>query len=181
MNDHPFLELHATSPEIAAGALAPERHAAVVESIRTHGAAVVTGTVSLDHCDALRASMAEDLDEAARRPLALDVPGHVQHNPPPRARDLHADIIANPIALSVARALMGPVQLALYTGNTMLPHTTLQQPAHWDVDQLWPGLEQAPPPAALAVNIPLVDVTIENGALEVWPGTHRDVRALGQK
>jgi len=181
VSDHPFLELLATADEVAAGALLPERQAAVVASIRTHGAALVRGAVRLDHCDALRASMAEDLPDAASRPLALDVPGHVQHNPPPRARDLHADIIANPIALSVARALMGRVHLGLYTGNTMLPHTTRAQPVHWDVSQLWPGLEQAPPPAALAVNIPLVDVTVENGALEVWPGTHRDVRALGQK
>jgi hypothetical protein len=176
---HPFAELLATSEEVAAGALAPERRDAVVESIRVHGAALVLGAVDPGHCDALRAAMAEDLAEAARRPLALEVPGHVQHNPPPRARDLHADVIANPIATSVARALMGRVQLALYTGNTMLPHTTQSQPVHWDVPQLWPGLEHAPPPSALAVNIPLVDVTLANGALEVWPGTHRDVRPLG--
>lgn len=177
MDEHPFATLHATSDELAAGALSPERHAAVLASIRSHGAAVVTGAVRGEHCDALWAAMAEDLDEAARRPLALEVPGHVQHNPPPRARDLHPDIIANPIALSVARALMGSVQMSLYTGNTMLPYTRESQPVHWDVDQLWPGLEHAPPPAALAVNIPLVDVTLENGALEVWPGTHLDVRA----
>lgn len=176
MRDHPFLVLEATSEEVSAGALAPERHASVVESIRMHGAAIVTGAVRLDQCDALRAAMAEELDAAARQPLALEVPGHVQHNPPPRARDLHPDVIANRIAVSIARALMGPVQLALYTGNTMLPHTTAQQPVHWDTPQLWPGLDHAPPPNALAINIPLVDVTVENGALEVWPGTHRDVR-----
>jgi hypothetical protein len=177
MSAHPFAQLLATRDELASGALAPERQAAVVASIRTHGAALITGAVDLAHCDALRASMVAELDEAARRPLALDLPGHVQHNPPPRARDLYADIIANPLALSVARALLGSVHLGLYTGNTMLPHTTKQQPVHWDVAQLWPGLESAPPPAVLAVNIPLVDVTLENGALEVWPGTHLDVRA----
>ena len=174
------MQLLATRDELASGALSPERQAAVVDSIRTHGAALVTGAVRAEHCDALRASMAEELDEAARRPLALDVPGHVQHNPPPRARDLHADIIANPLALSVARALMGSAHLGLYTGNTMLAHTSQPQPVHWDVAQLWPGLEQAPPPAVLAVNIPLVDVTLENGALEVWPGTHLDVRATAK-
>jgi len=178
--DHPFVQFHATPDELAAGALSAERQAAVVASLRIHGAALVTGAVRLEHCDALRAAMAAELDEAARRPLALDVPGHVQHNPPPRARDLYADIIANPLALSVARALLGSVHLGLYTGNTMLPHTTRQQPVHWDVAQLWPGLAEAPPPAVLAVNIPLVDVTLENGALEVWPGTHRDVRATAK-
>jgi hypothetical protein len=178
MSDHPFVTLRAGAEEIAAGALSAERLSNVVESIRVHGASILEGAVDLDHCDALRASMAEDLDAAARHPFALDIPGHVQHNPPPRARDLYADIIANPIAVSIARALMGRVRLALYTGNTMLAHTTQQQPVHWDDYQLWPGLEQAPPTSSLAVNIPLVDVSLDNGALEVWPGTHLDVRAV---
>jgi len=178
MSDHPFVTLRAGAGEIAAGALSAERLSNVVESIRVHGASILEGAVDLDHCDALRASMAEDLDAAARHPFALDIPGHVQHNPPPRARDLYADIIANPIAVSIARALMGRVRLALYTGNTMLAHTTQQQPVHWDDYQLWPGLEQAPPTSSLAVNIPLVDVSLDNGALEVWPGTHLDVRAV---
>jgi hypothetical protein len=181
MSDHPFVTLRASTEEIAAGALSAERLSKVVGSIRVHGAAIVEGAVALDHCDALRASMAEDLDAAARHPFALEVRGHVQHNPPPRARDLYADIIANPIAVSVARALMGRVRLALYTGNTMLAHTTQRQPVHWDDYQLWPGLEQAPPTSSLAVNIPLVDVSLDNGALEVWPGTHLDVRSVEQR
>ena len=178
MSNHPFARIHATEHEVTAGSLSAERQAQVLQSIRTFGAAIVTGAVSVSHCDALRDAMAVDLPDAASKPLALDIPGHVQHNPPPRARDLYPDIIANPIVMSIARALMGAVRLSLYTGNTMLPHTTQQQPLHWDEYQLWPGLEHAPPVAALAVNIPLVDVGLENGAMEVWPGTHLDVRSI---
>ncbi len=178
MSEHPFTTLRATASEVAEGALSPDRLAAVVESIRRHGAAIVEDTVAIEHCDALGKAMAEDLEAATRHPAALEVPGHVQHNPPPRARDLYADIIANPIAVSVARALMGRVRLSLYTGNTMLGHTTRQQPVHWDDYQLWPGLEHAPPTSSLAVNIPLVDVSLANGAIEVWPGTHLDVRCV---
>jgi hypothetical protein len=177
MTTHPFVEIHATADELANGCLSAGRLARVLQSIRSLGAAIVTGAVNLDHCDALRAAMAADLPAAARKPLALDIPGHVQHNPPPRARDLYPDIIANPIVMSIARELMGSIRLSLYTGNTMLPHTTQPQPLHWDEYQLWPGLEHAPPVAALAANIPLVDVTLENGAMEAWPGTHLDVRS----
>jgi hypothetical protein len=177
MNEHPFVVLVSTADELAAGRLSPDRQAAVLESFRTHGAAIIAGAVDLGHCDALRAAMDEDLDDAASRPFALDIPGHVQHNPPPRAKDLYIDIIANPIAVSLARALMGSVRLSLYTGNTMLPHTTQHQPLHWDEYQLWPDLETSPPPAAVTVNIPLVDVTMANGALEAWPGTQHDVRS----
>jgi hypothetical protein len=180
MRVHPFITLRATPDEVAAGALSADRLAQVVESIRVHGAAIVDGAVDIHHCEALRAAMSEDLDAAQRHPFALDVPGHLQHNPPPRARDLYPDIIANPIAVSVARALMGRVRLSLYTGNTMLAYTTQSQPVHWDDYQLWPGLEHAPPASSLAVNIPLVDVSLDNGALEVWPGTHLDVRSIEQ-
>ena len=180
MSDHPFVTLRARPDEVAAGALSADRLTRVVESIRDHGAAIVEGTIDIAHCDALRIAMAADLDAAQRYPFALDIRGHLQHNPPPRARDLYPDIIANPIAVSVARALMGRVRLSLYTGNTMLGQTTQPQPVHWDDYQLWPGLEHAPPTSSLAVNIPLVDVSIDNGALEVWPGTHLDVRSVEQ-
>ena len=177
MNGHPFIVLACTADELASGALAPGRQAAALSSFREHGAALITGAVDPSHCDRLRAAMDADLDAAARKPFALDIPGHVQHNPPPRAKDLYRDIIANPIAISLAHALMGSVRLSLYTGNTMLPHTTEPQPLHWDEYQLWPNLEAAPPPAAVTVNIPLVEVTTANGALEVWPGTQHDVRS----
>ena len=177
MSDHAFTTLRVSRDELAAEALSADRLATVIDSIHTHGAAIIEGAVDLGHCDRLRVVMLEDLPAALRHPSALDTPGHLQHNPPPRARDLYADIIANPVALSVARALMGRVRLALYTGNTMLGHTSQQQPVHWDDYQLWSGLEQAPPTSSLAVNIPLVDVSVTNGALEVWPGTHRDVRS----
>ena len=170
--------VRATAAERRTGILEDARLAEVVASLREHGAAVVLDAVDLGPIDRLRDVMLSELDAAAATPAALDVPGHVQHNPPPRAADLHPEIFANPIALAVARALLGSaVNLSLYTGNTMLGHTARGQPLHWDEHQLWPGLSEAPPAASLTINIPLVDVTVDNGALELWPGTHRDVRS----
>jgi hypothetical protein len=175
--DHPFATVSATADERAAGALAPERLDTIVSSLRDHGAAVVEGVVDPAVCDRLHAAMLVDLDAAAAKPAALDVPGHVQHTPPPRAADLHVEVFANPVAVSIARALLGPrIQLSLYTGNTMLGGTVQAQPVHWDEPQLWPHLAEGGPAASLTVNIPLVDVTEDNGALELWPGTHRDAR-----
>lgn len=177
-DDHPFATIEATSDERTTGALDGGRLAVLTESLREHGAAVITDAVDLRHCDLLLDAMLAELDQAAAKPHSLLVHGHVQHNPPLWAEHLHADIVANPLAVTVARALLGfGIHLSLYTGNTMLGHTTDPQPVHWDDPQLWPGLAQAPPPASLVVNLPLVDVTLANGALEVWPGTHRDVRS----
>jgi ectoine hydroxylase-related dioxygenase (phytanoyl-CoA dioxygenase family) len=70
--------------------------------------------------------------------------------------------------------------MTLYTGNTMLPGTTQMQPVHWDEGQLWAGLDAPSPAHSLTINVPLVDVTEENGAIEVWPGSHLDVRTGGR-
>ena len=78
--------------------------------------------------------------------------------------------------------MLGPgIHLSLYTGNTMLGGTSQAQPVHWDEPQLWPDLTHAPPASSLIVNIPLVDVSLAKGALEVWPGTHLDVRTGGSR
>jgi hypothetical protein len=177
-----FVTVCATSAERRAGTLDDARLGPVFDSLRTHGAAVVLDAVDIDKVDQLRGSMMAELDLAAATAPALGIPGHVQHNPPPRAADLHIEIFANPIAVSVATTMLGPgIHLSLYTGNTMLGGTIQAQPVHWDEPQLWPDLTQAPPAAALIVNIPLVDVTLANGALEVWPGTHLDVRTGGPR
>ena len=175
--DHPFTVIAARADEVAAGALAAERQTAAVESLRIHGAVVIDGAIDAETCDSLREAMLADLPRAAAKPHALNVHGHIQHNPPLRAAHLHRDVIANPIALTIIKAIIGPVQLSLYTGNTMMPHTTQEQPLHWDEYQLWPAADGPTPPAELTINIPLVDVDIDNGALEVWPGTHRDLRS----
>jgi ectoine hydroxylase-related dioxygenase (phytanoyl-CoA dioxygenase family) len=64
----------------------------------------------------------------------------------------------------------------MYSGNTALPSDT-RQPVHADIGHLWPSdiLEVAHPAAQLVVNVPTVDVSAENGATEIWLGTHRDV------
>jgi ectoine hydroxylase-related dioxygenase (phytanoyl-CoA dioxygenase family) len=66
-----------------------------------------------------------------------------------------------------------------YSGNTALPGD-FKQPVHADMAQLWPNLTVAPPPHALIVNVPVVDMSAENGSTEIWPGTHLDTRVIVQ-
>ena len=157
--------------------------AAAIESVRTHGACIIEDAVDAATCDALRDAMLATLPEAAKGKPAEDTPGHVQHNPPLRAEHLHPSVFANPTAMAIIRSILGRgVTMTLYTGNTMLAGTTQMQPVHWDEGQLWPALDDgtAPPAHSLTINLPLVDVTEENGAIEVWPGSHLDVRSGGR-
>lgn len=76
--------------------------------------------------------------------------------------------------ISVTKGILGSgMRNGFYSGNTALPSES-RQPVHADIGQLWPNLENVPPPAQLVVNIPLVDMGPENGSTEIWPGTHLD-------
>jgi ectoine hydroxylase-related dioxygenase (phytanoyl-CoA dioxygenase family) len=80
---------------------------------------------------------------------------------PTTAEFLHELLIANPVALPVIKALLGPEPLAfLIASDTPYPGSGFQ------------NIHQDFPRFGLTVNIPLVDFTEENAPLEIWPGSH---------
>ena len=86
--------------------------------------------------------------------------------------------MANPFVCQVTRAVLGRGAFNnTLTGNTSVPGSGLQ-PVHVDDGQLWPNLSVAHPPARLVVNVPLSETTEENGAIELWPGSHLDTRMV---
>lgn len=163
--------------DLDSGALADERRDAAVEALRVDGAVVLAGVVDLDHLDRLHERMISDLAALQARPDAPYnwVSGNIQQDPPPFEPYLFTDVLLNPYVIAVTSALLGPgMKNAMYGGNTALPSES-RQPVHADVGHLWPPeqLEAPHPPAQLVVNIPTVDVSAENGATEIWLGTHR--------
>jgi hypothetical protein len=162
-----------------AGGLAPERLQTALQALRDDGVVVLADVVDLDHIDALRQRMVSDLVALQARP---DAPynwtaGNIQHDPPPFEPYLFADVLLNPQAIAVTSAVLGPgMRNVMYSGNTALP-SDARQPVHADSGHLWPSemLETAHPAAQLVVNVPTVDVSAENGATEIWLGTHRDL------
>jgi len=139
------------------------------------GYVVLEDIVSHAHLDVLR----ERMDEDSRKLIAADkwggagrVKGHLQQGPPPFAPYVFCDIVANPFAIQVTRELLGDgVYNSFYNGNTNCPGSG-KQPLHRDGGHLWPGLEVAHPAASVVVNISPMDVSEENGSVELWPGTH---------
>jgi ectoine hydroxylase-related dioxygenase (phytanoyl-CoA dioxygenase family) len=55
------------------------------------------------------------------------------------------------------------------------------QDVHRDALPLFPEIEEETPPFQLAVNFPLINVTIETGPFEVARGTHRMTKAEGMR
>lgn len=82
------------------------------------------------------------------------------------------EIFLNPLAIQVTSSVLGPrPRLSFMSGNSALPPTPdsppQSQPTHSDADFMHPGS-----PFALVVNVPLIEMTPENGSTEVWLGTH---------
>ena len=117
--------IRSTADERAAGTLTERAVRDVAASLRQHGAAIILDAVNLECCDR---STRGDAGGARRRrrkaALARRPWARAARSAAPRLEHLHADIFANPIAVSVARTLLGPgINLSLYTGNTSArPH-----------------------------------------------------------
>ena len=169
-------EITPTATEHAAGRFEAAAVQHAIAALREDGFLVINDVVAHHHLDRLRERMACDLDHIRALPGVPHnfVWGNIQQNPPPDAGLMFRDVVANPFVCQVTRELLGPGAFNDYlSGNTNIPGSGLQ-PVHVDDGQLWPDLQMAHPPARLVVNVALGDTTAENGAIELWPGTHLD-------
>ena len=171
-----MIELHLSEDEREGHCLDAKHLQLALQALREDGFVILHEVISSNHIESLRQRMLADVADI----LALnDVPfqfndGHLQQDPPPFPPYLFRDVLINDFVVQITRAALGEgVKNAAYTGNTCLPNKT-QQPLHVDYGQLWPGLQTATPAYALVVNVPVVDMTPENGSTEIWPGTHLD-------
>ncbi len=99
--------------------------------------------------------------------------GHLQQGPPPFADYVFAEVAMNPAANAVAEAVFDQrPQLTFYNGNTNCPGS-VHQHLHMDGRHSTAPGEPAAPTAALVVNIPPGPMHDGNGAIELWPGSHR--------
>jgi ectoine hydroxylase-related dioxygenase (phytanoyl-CoA dioxygenase family) len=90
-------------------------------------------------------------------------------------------IIDNDLIMSVVEELVGAdgVMCQLATDTPLLGSDF--QDLHRDTQLLFPESGAETPPYQLAVNFPLVDVTLENGQMEFAPGTHMTSKAEGMR
>ena len=99
--------------------------------------------------------------------------GHLQQGPPPYPEYVFPEVVINSFAVQVSKKMLGEhAFLSFYNGNTNCPGSELQH-VHLDGSHLWPHWEIATPTCSLVINVPPADCTLDNGAIELWPGTHR--------
>ncbi|MEM7362555.1 MAG: phytanoyl-CoA dioxygenase family protein [Pseudomonadota bacterium] len=106
--------------------------------------------------------------------------GHLQQGPPPMGEYVFEEIVANEAVVALSRQILGDkFWLGFYNGNTNCPGSEVQG-LHMDMGHLWTELPFAAPPSSLVINIPTGDCTIDNGAIELWPGSHLVSRGYGE-
>jgi ectoine hydroxylase-related dioxygenase (phytanoyl-CoA dioxygenase family) len=86
---------------------------------------------------------------------------------------IDAEFVANPFVVPIVERILGEdCRLFYYSADAPLPGSDYQV-VHADYRPFFPESDVVLPPAGLAVNFPLVDITESNGPMEVWPNSHR--------
>lgn len=169
-----MVALKISPDELQSGQMTPEHLEAAVRAIMEEGFVILEKVVDRAHLDILRERMIADVQKILER---SDAPfnwntGNVQQQPPPFPPYLFRDVLVNDMVVAVVHAVLGPgATNSSYTGNTALRSET-RQPVHADGEPT-SGDEPSGSPTMLVVNIPVVDMSAENGSTEIWPGTHR--------
>ncbi|MFP6808069.1 MAG: phytanoyl-CoA dioxygenase family protein [Pseudomonadales bacterium] len=173
------------------GIVTAEKLSAIVEQIQTVGFAVVANLVSKDVCDLLDESVQADTIKIREtgKPTAHERntgQGHLQLGLRRFAPYVNADLVANPIIESIVAGILGKsAWLGFYNGNVNCPGSTYQ-PLHMDRPFSWKTPEEAvqagqswPPPATtISCSVALEEITVENGATEIYPRTHHATEVI---
>ena len=172
------MKIKVSSEELTKRELSASHLRQAIDAIHEEGYIILGNIVSHNHLDLLNEKMTQDshtiVSSDSDRWEGRRAIGHLQQGAPPFAPYIFSDIVANPIVEHVSTTLLGEGAFnGFYNGNTNTPGST-QQNLHMDTSHLWPNLNPSHPTASVVVNIPMIDVTEERGAIELWPGTHLD-------
>ncbi|KAH8893468.1 hypothetical protein GQ53DRAFT_793602 [Thozetella sp. PMI_491] len=171
----PRLTILELSPsELEAKKLGRLNLVAALEALHRDGIVALKNAVNPQHLfDKLNGRMVPEAQELYARPtthrnFGSDT-GNIQQEPVLEDGFIFQDIVANPWASEITKNILGPHPVVrFYSANTAFK-ATARQPVHMDVSFDFPKL-----PFGYCLNINLVDTSPENGATEVWLGTHTD-------
>ncbi|KUJ17911.1 phytanoyl-CoA dioxygenase family protein [Mollisia scopiformis] len=171
-----FPHIVKVSPEEkSSGSLSWKNLELATRALHHDGLVVLENAISHAKLDFLNQKMVQDalkLQSAGENSPYNYNKGNIQQDPPMILEFFDKEIFLNPLATQVTSSVLGPrPRLSFMSGNSALPPTLdsppQAQPTHSDADFVHPSS-----PFALVVNVPLIDMTPENGSTEVWLGTH---------
>ncbi|KAK8001135.1 hypothetical protein PG991_013357 [Apiospora marii] len=166
-------QIELTPNELASQRMGSHHLQAAVEALHRDGMVVLSNAVDPAHLDKLNERMVPEAKELFSRPTTHrnfgNETGNIQQEPVLEAGYVFTDVLANPWATEVIQCMFGPrPSLRFYSANTAF-RATGRQPPHIDIDFDFPQV-----PFGYCVNINLVATSPENGATQVWLGSHTD-------
>jgi ectoine hydroxylase-related dioxygenase (phytanoyl-CoA dioxygenase family) len=170
-HDQEIHTIHIPEPIRKAGIPTNDIIAEAVSFLHHDGIIILENAIETSHLDTLNAILSKEALEIAADPSHHFNFGKETQNmdqaPPPTRELMFKDIWCNPFAAAILAGILGPRPVVHYAnGNTALKATG-RQPVHSDCEFAHPMF-----PFAMVLNINLVDTSPENGATEVWVGSH---------
>ncbi len=152
------------------GCLSEETIQFLADRIRMDGYAVLEDAIPLATIDRLR----ERFDQLLEARIRADGPNRGANRyqmflpwEPPFADPVFYE---NPRVMPILERVMGQDLIMTYlASDTPMPGSDYQR-VHADTRLLFPETQLSLPAYGIVANVPLVDVTEENGPLELWPG-----------
>ena len=157
--------------------ISPDDTKGAAEAIDEHGCVILLGAVPTKPLDVLRRRMDRDTHTLLRYCETIGgnprETGHLQQGPPPFADYVFPEVAMNLAVNAVSRAVYGDrLRLTFYNGNTNCPGSVRQR-LHMDGRHSTKPGEPIAPTTSMVVNFPLGPTHDGNGAIELWPGSHR--------
>ena len=157
--------------------VSPDETARAAEAIEEDGCVILAGALPREPLAALRRRMDRDTHDLLRFCQTIGgnprQAGHLQQGPPPFADYVFPEVAMNPAVNALAHAVYGECpRLTFYNGNTNCPGS-VRQHLHMDGRHSTKPGELLAPTTAMVVNIPPGPTHDGNGAIELWPGSHR--------
>ncbi|RAH61447.1 phytanoyl-CoA dioxygenase family protein [Aspergillus piperis CBS 112811] len=168
-----LVQITLSDEERATKKLSSHNLQAALEGLHRDGVCVITNGVDPAHLDKLNERMVPEAKTLYANPQTHrnfgSRTGNIQQEPVVDPNYMFEDVIANPWATAITECMLGPnPHLRFYSANTAFKAED-RQPVHVDVHFDFPKI-----PFGLCINVNLVATSPENGATELWPGSHRD-------
>ena len=164
-------------------AMKPQEAKARAEEVRRTSCTVLKGLIPAEKIDAwnaafqplLQASIQREKDDPNRGP------GRYYVTLPFQGLWADPEIVDNDEIMAVVSELVGADGVMCQLATDTPVRGSDYQELHRDTQLLFPETGHESPPYQLAVNFPLVDVTLDNGPMEMAPGTHMLSKAEGMR
>lgn len=174
-----MLRINPSADERAVGQLCASHLQSALHAMAQDGVVVLEQVINTAPLNLLKARMDQDsvellafCDAHGGNPRDR---GHLQQGPPLYAPFVPEALVASTFVTQVLQALLGDGAFCeFYNGNTNCPDSTFQQ-THLDAAHADLNAQSATPTSAVVLNVVPQDVDERNGALEMWPGSHRQI------